>query len=89
MDVKLSKRAAEIVAEQVESGRFKSAEEAVEAGSSMQCNEDGMDIDAILEAHREEIAEGERAVDRGDWREVTPEFIRELRERIANRASTT
>jgi Arc/MetJ-type ribon-helix-helix transcriptional regulator len=76
VEVKLSERAAAIVAEQVAAGRYRSIE-------------GGMDIDAILEANREALLEGERALDRGDSQEVTPEFIQALRDRIASKSRTT
>jgi Arc/MetJ-type ribon-helix-helix transcriptional regulator len=89
VEVKLSERAAAIVAEQVAAGRYRSIEEAVEAGVAMLDDDGGMDIDAILEANREALLEGERALDRGDSQEVTPEFIQALRDRIASKSRTT
>lgn len=80
MEVKLSDEAAAIIAREVEEGRYRTAEEAVEAAVWLLCDE--IDVDAAIERHRREIEEGFAAIERGETVEVTDEYIQRLRERV-------
>lgn len=85
MEVKLSDEAAAIIAREVEEGRYRTAEEAVEAAVWLLCDE--IDVDAAIERHRTEIEEGIAEIERGEARELPAAFFDDLRERIRQRES--
>jgi Arc/MetJ-type ribon-helix-helix transcriptional regulator len=85
MEVKLSEKAAAIVAEQVAKGWYGSHEEAVEAAVAMLC--ENYDIDDVIERNRNAIDEGLAEVANGETEPLPDGFFDELRRRVSQRSS--
>jgi Arc/MetJ-type ribon-helix-helix transcriptional regulator len=83
MDVKLSEKAAAIVAEQVAKGWYSSAEDAVEAAVWMLC--DNFDVDEVIARNRAGIEEALAEVARGEVEPLPDGFFDDLRRRVHER----